>query len=199
MTDRYKARPRNSVREQFEEGTNDGTTPAAAGKGAYTFISPEEVICDQIYAFTYNPKMQPLDSKQVLHCEKNFVEEVAKHLQSLPNLQFQLNCEISSTGRWHFHGVCLWEPEKVAGFYAWDIHRLMARGTVCIKPIQEEYSFKETKGLKGWISYCNKQYECIKTYLDKREIPYTICSEIFNDSSWEDIMELYEGTERIKA
>lgn len=112
-----------------------------------TFLKPEEVDPTKaIYAFSYNPLAQPSSQKDGLLTWFNVMTNL---FEQCTNAYFHLYVEISSTGRFHFHGQIT--VNKVYEFYTIDIKSLMLNGTSCMKKIDltdlgwEDYIYKQQK------------------------------------------------------
>lgn len=110
-----------------------------------SFISPECLFLNEEYAFSFNPLLQP-NFARALGVKDWFdqMNNLFSHICS--NSKFRMYVEISSTGRWHLHGIIVISDQY--GFYTKDVKSLIDQGSSCMKVIEdiniwEEYMLKQ--------------------------------------------------------
>jgi len=120
----------------------------------------EDLKVDQWYAITINPqdKYQRFN-RQDRHneCMHDLRDKI---LISIDSYDYKLWPELSSKGRFHVHGI-IRVMDKI-NFYAYCVPALLSRGTVVIKPLDDN-----TPG--EWEKYCTKQVE-YHEYLNENSV-----------------------------
>lgn len=118
------------------------------------FVKPENVVVKKLYAFNYNPEAQPKVGK--LNSVKEWWELIEYIVcGNMRYCNVKLYCEISSTGRYHFHGYI--RLTEIYGFYTIDNPLLVQHGTVVMKEIEND----------DWEDYILKQQYFMQTALQK--------------------------------
>jgi len=125
--------------------------------GRHKFPSPETVLLGIDYTFNYNPEMQPAHQNGNYKLDEidDFLSDCYRKFDSCHNCEITCVPELSSTGRWHFHGILRFT--RVLLFYIHDIHKLMA-GSAC-----EVDSISDPE---VWVTYINKQKFLMDPYLE---------------------------------
>ncbi|AXH73154.1 MAG: putative replicase [Cressdnaviricota sp.] len=115
------------------------------------FVKPELLVCNNPYAFTLNPKYQPcFDIIAVKDWYLHFCG-LFYHLRDY--ISTELIVELSSQGRFHFHGTLSVKDNKQFEFYGCVVSKLMDAGTCSMKVIEEE---------TVWLEYVEKQQNFMK-------------------------------------
>lgn len=119
-------------------------------KPSHSIINMEDIDCDVLYPVTINP----IDSYQhfsVVGCRITSCYTSLKNkilFGSAAYAYFRLYPELSSKGRFHWHGyVNIHDPIK---FYLYSVPELLKKCTMVIKPVF-------TKDI-DWVKYCTKQH-----------------------------------------
>jgi len=125
-------------------------------KRLHTFPPPEKVKLNEVLTFTLNPSDTPYintkNNRKVLL--ESFFNDIIKGLGKLRYCDYKIYPEISSTGKWHFHGTIT--ITDIMNFYLYDVPLMQALGAIEIDTI---------KDLDIWLAYCTKQAELMKAYL----------------------------------
>lgn len=128
-------------------------------------VAPEEARLDYLYAFSFNPAIQP-----VLHELKgleDWLNHFAKLFYECYNCEIQVVPELSKGGRFHFHGYIMYK--NIIKAYAIDLRKLSEGGTYEIDTIADS---------QAWRIYVYKQFGLMKPFIDKEtECPYQIDTE----------------------
>lgn len=112
----------------------------------------ETMVKGKMWALNVHPEAQYWDEVDRLD---KFVRLMKKLLNSM-YIEYQVNVEISPYGRLHVHGyVWIHDPFK---FYLHDVHRLLERATVVIKPIDN---------FDTWDDYATKQCHQVRTRIER--------------------------------
>jgi len=140
-------------------------------KRLHTFPPPEKVKLTDMLTFTLNPSDTPYinrkgERKVIL---EPFFNDIIKGLGKLRYCEYKLYPEISSTGKWHFHGTI--QLTNIINFYLYDVPLMQELGAIEIDTI---------KDLDIWMAYCTKQAELMKAYLT----PLKIKTEINKKSEY---------------
>jgi hypothetical protein len=123
-------------------------------KPANTFLKPEDVQIGKCYAFSYNPISQPKIGR--INSVKEWYDIYTKFfgIECMKGSTYQLYVEISSTGRFHFHGII--KILDRMNFYTNDTASLIGAGTSAMKEIESD---------EIWEKYIMKQQFFIQPYL----------------------------------
>lgn len=114
--------------------------PKKFDKPKNIFLKPENIFIDAVYAFNHNPEAQPKIGK--LNSVKEWFDTMELLFTKVCNhSKFKLNVEISSTGRYHFHGYI--SVVDIIGFYTKDVKSLIQSGTSIMKVIDKESDWEE--------------------------------------------------------
>lgn len=155
-----------NLKQQFKE---------SAYSSKDTFLKCEDMVNGGVYAITFNPEHQPdLDApRSVL----DWWGEQKDHL-SLKAASVRLFCEVSKTGRFHFHGFI-----KILNrvcFCIYDTKKLSRWGSVCIKQIglPDQDPFDQ---YAEWYDYCLKCQPDMQDFLSKEMFSVLAKHEISDD------------------
>lgn len=116
------------------------------------FLKPENIFLNEVYAFNFNPEGQPKIGR--LNSLKDWFNIYGKLLTNLTGAAVKMYVEISSTGRYHFHGYI--KILNIVRFYTKDVHELILNGTSVMKVIESE---------NDWEEYVLKQQSFIQPHL----------------------------------
>lgn len=116
------------------------------------FPKPEHIVIGDSYAFNWNPSTQPNMLKVFGFAE--WYHHYSTGLEKLQHCSIQTVVEISSTGRFHFHGEIIFHSHA---FYWTDIKYLTEAGTCVIKKIDDADT---------WNDYLNKQQEFMQPFME---------------------------------
>lgn len=122
--------------------------------------SPEEVEVDSVYAFTYNPKTQPMTPSHKLNLIvwHNYIDKI---FQSCKNCHIVLRPELSQGSRWHYHGHII--IKDIMKFFIYDLPVLRIEGTFEIDTIKDKIV---------WQTYISKQEKLMLPICKEHKIPY---------------------------
>lgn len=123
-------------------------------------IPVENLRKDHRYSFTFNPAKQPCDYKHD-HI-KSFRKYLNHNLDLLDYCTIDVYCEMSKTGRFHYHGYI-----TIHHIVSFILHDLPLLDKWCVYSIDTFYDWV-------WIAYCYKQKHLMKYYCDRSDIPYNI-------------------------
>lgn len=98
----------------------------------------------------YNTKNYKYAYQKARQLFKQYVE---LHLKNIKNCKFDLFFETSPTGRQHYHGFI--KVECIQEFLTYGIQVLIALGSLCIKPLDDDLCNRSDNG--SWAKYCTKQ------------------------------------------
>lgn len=121
------------------------------------------------YALSINPSAQPIDYETYNETFKGdiraYTNEILKVLRMLKNCHIEVHPEISSGGRWHYHGVII--IKDLALFLLYDM-----------KIMKHYFSFEldTIKETKEWSDYCMKCSHFMEKYCTQNKMPYKITS-----------------------
>lgn len=131
---------------------------------AHKCISPEDVIVNTEYAFTFNPSFTPYGSGNRIHLS-TYYNELVDVFKSLKYCQIRLYHEISSKGKFHLHGYI--KIIDVMDFYILDLPILRKEGTYEIDVINDD---------DVWKKYVLKGLHIMEPYCKKHKMPYELCN-----------------------
>lgn len=123
--------------------------------------SPEDMDTDKLMSFTFNPLITPYD-KDILDMP-TYVNELMDTFKRLKYCRIKLFHEISSTGKFHFHGYI--KIEDPMRFTIFDFPKLKPEGTLEIDHINDS---------AVWAKYALKQVNIMKPFCDSQKVPHTI-------------------------
>lgn len=128
-------------------------------------VPPEEMVVGKTYSFSYNPVKQPY--QMLSKIGNSMVDLITWHnyndmiFKSMKNCKIRVVPEISSSRRWHYHGMI--EITDVMKFFIEDLYKMNDISS---------YEIDEINDLEKWSNYCSKQEKIMKPYCQKYGIPY---------------------------
>lgn len=152
---------------------------------------PEEMVANMAYAISYNPEVQPLSPKFTLDLITwhNGMDNIFKDLKYS---HVNLNVEMSSGTRWHYHGTI--KVDNIMKFFIYDLPVLREHGSFEIDTISDN---------EPWKQYCHKQETLMKDICKEYGIPYHYDSkktmkvkvEPLNDTKFTELFKLCPTSE----
>lgn len=142
-------------------------------QGLHKCIALEHASTDVYYTFNFNPSVQPYYTGGGMFKSDAFVEwysQIIHLLNKLKHCVFQLNLEISPTGRFHFHGFI--RMKDIVEFYVEDLAYLK----------DHAFEIDTIKEATVWCKYVYKQKELVSVWCAQRGIEYPIYSKSFNST-----------------
>lgn len=143
---------RNSVKDTFKAAAGFSTS------AKNQFIPYERLNVREMYAFTFNPERQPVLAHPI--GVKLWWEAQDELFNELKHCIVRLYCEISTTGRWHFHGF-IYILDKLR-FTIYDIPKIIEKGSSKIDTMNTSEDYIK------WLIYCNKQQSEIQDLLTEQ-------------------------------
>ena len=159
-------------------------------------IDPEDIDTSALYAFTFNPEIQPLnisgkglnsslwqfDPSECLTLSlKDWYKTCHILFNSLNGCELtKMICEISKNGRYHFHG-CI-QITDIMEFYTYAIPLLNSKCHYAICPIHDYLDTKERKKTYAtWDDYLAKQQKFIVPFFIKKGVNMEITKSTTTD------------------
>lgn len=133
---------------------------------AYSCLKPELIVRGIEYSFSYNPEDQPKFEqfyKVKLDTLKSWSEYYAKLFLSLKYASIYCVMEISSKGRFHYHGTI--SIDDIARFIINDLAKLRHYGTYEIDIINDK---------DKWDKYVHKQQDFMEKYCKDNDMIYEV-------------------------
>lgn len=130
-------------------------TPTFGGKKKNEFVKLEDCHVHQRYSFSYNPVDQPIMESPTGF--KDWWQENYNFFRSMLHSTYQLYCELSPHGRWHFHGY-VWVT-NVLKFYMYDVPR-MSNCACSMDSIGPTFDDENQ-----WLAYCIKQQNQLSEFI----------------------------------
>lgn len=137
---------------------------SSSGSNRYSCISPELMKTDTLYTFTWNLKEQPttISKGRSFIYLRDYYNMVIRRLNLLNHCSIKLYPEISSSGRFHFHGTI--KINDIALFMLLDLPFLKEKATYEIDVIND---------MAKWETYIWKSDHIMKPLCDSFKLPYT--------------------------
>lgn len=132
----------------------------------YSCIKPEDIECGKEYSFSFNPEDQPKFERfynMKLNTLRTFSEENEKIFHLLRYCDVKVYLEISSKGRFHYHGYI--KIEHIPKFIIHDLAKLRSVGT---------YEIDMIKSPETWWQYVSKQRHFMLDYAKQNDMKYEI-------------------------
>jgi len=132
----------------------------------WTCIKPEDLDLDVHYAFSFNPEEQPMFEqfyKVKLNTLSKWSEYYINIFKSLKYCSITVNTEVSSKGRFHYHGYVL--IKDIPRFIINDLAKLRHYGT---------YEIDFIKDKDVWFDYVNKQKFFMEQYCTDNDMIYQL-------------------------
>ncbi|UTM74943.1 replication-associated protein [Tick-associated circular DNA satellite] len=144
------------------------------------FLKIEEMSNGSVYAITYNPQTQP--DHPSLNGFVDWWGEQQELFDRCTNCAVRLYCEISKTGRVHFHGLVKILNRVKFGMF--DVPRLIKFGSTVIKQI-EHYD--------EWISYCLKIQNDMQDFIIREFNPMINDKYLKESSDYEKVITTFKS------
>lgn len=171
------------------------TQAAKKNNGLHKCLSPECIEVGKKYTFSFNPIDQPerLNYKTKLGVLTEFGNKLSSLLGGLRYADVDIQLEISSSGRLHFHGYIV--ITALIDFYFFDIPELQRNGSYEIDYINDtsvwdKYVNKLKSPMAKWCEKNNIVYR-INTIVNEKYIPATKIEKI----KYDDLFNLFEEEE----
>lgn len=135
-------------------------------KQKYSCLKPEMLHLKTEYSFSYNPEEQPLFEqfyKVKLNTLNKWSEYYSALFTSLKYCKIICYMEISSKGRFHYHGLVM--VTDIPRFIINDLAKLRHYGT---------YEIDEIKDKTVWLDYCLKQQRFMEKYCKDNDMLYKV-------------------------
>lgn len=132
----------------------------------YKGLSPEEYNENTSYSFSYNSEEQPLFDKfysMKLNNLRDWSEQQKNILTGLKYSVIDVILEISSKGRFHYHGYI--QIKDIPRFVIHDLAKLRHYGT---------YEIDTIKDYEKWDKYILKQERFMRKYCNTNDMYYNI-------------------------
>lgn len=137
----------------------------------YSCVKPEDMYVHKLYTLSYNPEEQPLFERfyrMKLNNLKDWSNK-CKEIFTLKYADIDVVLEISSKGRFHYHGHIL--VHDIPRFIIHDLAKLRHYGTYEID------SISELDDGANWGQYVRKQQRFMQGYAEWNEMEYNIVTE----------------------
>lgn len=131
------------------------------------FVKPEDVVEGTEYSFTYNPEHQPSRKGIEVNGFKVWWQAQKTLIGSYAYCDIVLYPEISSLGRWHFHGTI--SIRDTIPFYHDTVPRMAFNASIEMDTIQDE---------SIWDVYYSKQWQITMPFIFRELEPII---ETYND------------------
>lgn len=131
----------------------------------YSCVKPENMYIDKLYTFSYNPEDQPL-FERFYKMKLNNLSDWSNQCREILKLKYasvDVVLEISSKGRFHYHGYIV--VNNIPLFIIHDLAKLRHYGTYEIDEITDE---------EVWRTYVYKQQRFMQSYADRNNMIYNI-------------------------
>lgn len=157
--------------------------------------APEEMTEGIPYAFTWNPKRQPLNPQFKLDLI-TWHNGMTNILSSCKYCHIVLRPELSQGSRWHYHGHIT--IKNIMKFFIYDLPLLREEGTheidtITDKIIWEKYITKQEELMKQITK------ECLIPYIHDNEQIMKVKKQPLNDTKFTELLQYNEESEPDEA